>query len=198
MLGWWWWSIWTKRVSVLRSVFIWREAGDVWCLLPVWNPRAVIWFWFTISSLVPLPCPGTHSAFSFFCVLAHSPDFFSRKFFSIFLLRDKLFCMAYVSKLGEISWRLVCTAYCHMALVFAVMHLYKWYFLWHLCILFSTFSKSGIDNRWNGPWYQHVLALCAFWIRAIPKGLIVVILWKFCVWCLCMYDLIHMNLCPDF
>ena len=32
-----------------------REAGDFWCLPPVWNLRAVIWFHFTISSLVPLP-----------------------------------------------------------------------------------------------------------------------------------------------
>ena len=30
----------------------WREAGDVWCPLPVWNLRAVIWFLFPISSLV--------------------------------------------------------------------------------------------------------------------------------------------------
>ena len=29
-----------------------REAGDVWCLPPVWNFRAVIWFLFPISSLV--------------------------------------------------------------------------------------------------------------------------------------------------
>ena len=29
-----------------------REAGDVWCLPPVWNLRAVIWFLFPISSLV--------------------------------------------------------------------------------------------------------------------------------------------------
>ena len=30
----------------------WREAGNVWCQLPVWNLRAVIWFPFPISSLV--------------------------------------------------------------------------------------------------------------------------------------------------
>ena len=29
-----------------------REAGDVWCLTPVWNLRAVIWFPFPISSHV--------------------------------------------------------------------------------------------------------------------------------------------------
>ena len=29
-----------------------REDGDVWCLPPVWNLRAVIWFPFPISSLL--------------------------------------------------------------------------------------------------------------------------------------------------
>ena len=58
-----------------------REAGDVWCLLPVWNLRAVIWFHFTISSLVLLPTPVALSVLSspffllLFFLLAHSPDF---------------------------------------------------------------------------------------------------------------------------
>ena len=39
----------------------WREAGDDWCHRPVWNLRAVIWFHFTISSLVLLPGPVTLS-----------------------------------------------------------------------------------------------------------------------------------------
>ena len=34
-----------------------REAGDVWCLCPIRNLRAVIWFHFTTSSLVLLPTP---------------------------------------------------------------------------------------------------------------------------------------------
>ena len=42
-----------------------REAGDVWCLPPVWNLRAVIWFHFAISSLVLLPSPVTLSVLSF-------------------------------------------------------------------------------------------------------------------------------------
>ena len=42
-----------------------REAGDVWCLPPVWNLRAVICFHFAISSLVLLPSPVTLSVLSF-------------------------------------------------------------------------------------------------------------------------------------
>ena len=42
-----------------------REAGDVWCLPPVWNLRAVILFHFTISSLVLLPSPIAFSVWTF-------------------------------------------------------------------------------------------------------------------------------------
>ena len=41
------------------------EAGDVWCLPPVWNIRAVIWFHSAISPLVLLPSPVTLSVLSF-------------------------------------------------------------------------------------------------------------------------------------
>ncbi|WP_419650335.1 hypothetical protein, partial [Thiolapillus sp.] len=40
-------------------------------------------------------------------------------------LRDRLFCMAPIQQLGEVSWYVMCAACCHMALVFAVMHLYE-------------------------------------------------------------------------
>ena len=43
-----------------------REARDVWCLPPVWNLRAVIWFHFAISSLVLLLSPVALSVLSFF------------------------------------------------------------------------------------------------------------------------------------
>ena len=54
------------------------EAGDVWCLPPVWNLRAVIWFHFAISSLFLLPSPVTLPLLSFFflCLLVHSPELF--------------------------------------------------------------------------------------------------------------------------
>ena len=43
------------------------RPGDVRCLSPVWNLRAVIWFPFPISSLAFLPCPLALSVLSFFC-----------------------------------------------------------------------------------------------------------------------------------
>ena len=61
-----WATLWTSCYLVRLLLFLllksscpvmpWREAGDV-CHLPVWNLRAVIWFHFTISSLVHLPTP---------------------------------------------------------------------------------------------------------------------------------------------
>ena len=53
--------------------------------------------------------------------------------------------MAPVYQLGEVSWLVVCTACCHISLVFAVMHLYNiFYFLLLLSIPFLYFLKSGI------------------------------------------------------
>ena len=59
-----------------------------------------------------------------FLLMVHSPDFFPRKL-KYFSLRVRLFCMALVEQLGDDSWYVVCAACCHMALVFAVMHLYN-------------------------------------------------------------------------
>ena len=70
-----------------------REAGDVWCLPPVWNLRAVIWFQFAISSLVLLPSPVTLSVLSFSACWPFLVNFF-QKILQYFSLRDRLFCMA--------------------------------------------------------------------------------------------------------
>ena len=59
----------------------------------------------------------------FFCMLVHSSDFFPENSPIVFVKR--LFCMASVQQLREVSWSVVCAACCHMALVFAVMHLYN-------------------------------------------------------------------------
>ena len=70
-----------------------REAGDVWCLPPAWKLRAVIWFHFTIASLVLLPSPITLSVWSFFL----PPDPFSWLFSpenSIFFVDGNAFGMA--------------------------------------------------------------------------------------------------------
>ena len=50
----------------------------------------------------------------------------------------------------------------------------------HSFLILFFFFNLVLINRRNGPRYQRVLALCAFFlIGAIPKGLI---LRKFCVW----------------
>ena len=131
---------------------------------PVWNLWAVIWFHFTISSLVLLPSLVTLSVWSFFLPASPFSQTFSRNS-AIFLLRDRLFHMAPVEQPGEVSWSVVCAACCHTALVFAVMH-----FFFLLLFLFYTEKNLVLINRRNGPRYQRVLALCAFLTGAIPKG----------------------------
>ena len=56
--------------------------------------------------------------------------------------------MTPVQQLGEVSWSVVCAACCHMALVFAVMHLYKkkLLLLSITFLYFFFFFKSGIDK----------------------------------------------------
>ena len=54
---------------------------------------------------------------------------FFQKTFKYFSLRVRLFCMALVEQLGDDSWSVVCAACCHMALVFAIMHLCNIYFI---------------------------------------------------------------------
>ena len=67
-----------------------REAGDVWCLPPVWNLRAVIWFHFAISFLVLLPSPVTLSVLSFSVCWSFLLNFL-KKILQYFSLRDRLF-----------------------------------------------------------------------------------------------------------
>ena len=66
----------------------------------------------------------------------------------------------------------VCAAYCHMALVFAVMHLYTIFNFSLLCpLLFYTLKKCPVlINRRNGPRYQRVQVLCAFFNWGNTKG----------------------------
>ena len=67
-----------------------REAGDVWCLPPVWNLWAVLWFHFAISSLVLLSSPVTLSVLSFSACWPFHLNFF-QKILQHFSLRDRLF-----------------------------------------------------------------------------------------------------------
>ena len=106
ILAWTSWSLYEITVSCSSISFPWlvfycvvllwgpqREAGDVWCLPPVWNLRAVIWFHFAISSLVLLPSPVTLSVLSFSACWPFLLNFF-QKILKYFSLRDRLFCMA--------------------------------------------------------------------------------------------------------
>ena len=67
-----------------------REAGDVWCLPPVWNLRAVMWFHFAISSLVLLPSPVTLSVLSITACWPFLLNFF-QKIVQYLSLRDSFF-----------------------------------------------------------------------------------------------------------
>ena len=119
-----------------------REAGDVWCLPPVWTLKAVIWFHFAIPSLALLPSPVTLSVLSFSAYWSFLLNFF-QKILQYFSLRGRLLCMAPVSRLGDDNWSVVCATCCHMTLVFAVMHLYNnLEFFYCFCpFLFHTFFK---------------------------------------------------------
>ena len=59
-------------------------------------------------------------------------------------LRDRHFCLAPVKQLGEVSWSVVCAACCHMALVFAVTHLYDIFVI----VIASVHSFSDFVNIW--------------------------------------------------
>ena len=83
-------------------------------------------------------------------------------------------------------------ACCHMALVFAVMHLYIYFCIASLLSFFIlVFKNMELINRRNGPRYQRALALWAFFSGAIPKGLI---LCKLCIWYLYVHVLFYIDL----
>ena len=72
-----------------------------------------------------LSCSSAGSFYSFSCcffLLAHSPDFYPENSSMFFSFRDRLFCMAPVLQLGEVSWLVVCAACQHAAI-------WLWYLL---------------------------------------------------------------------
>ena len=112
-------------------------------------------------------------SYLFFCLLAHLLNFFQKNHYFLFGVR--LFCMAPVQQLGEVSWSVVCAACCHMALVLAVMHLYNQFFICFcpfLSFFFSFFFKSGIDKSTEWSTIPTCPTSSAFLTGAIPKGLI--------------------------
>ena len=85
----------TELYILPKHLYPRREAGDVWCLPPVWNLRAVIWFYFTVASLALLPSPVTlFLSYLFFCLLTQSSGFFPPENSSVFFIKWWLFCMA--------------------------------------------------------------------------------------------------------
>ena len=52
--------------------------------------------------------------------------------------------MALVEQLRDDSWSVVCAACCHMALVFAVMHLYNNFLFYIVSISFLYFSLTWL------------------------------------------------------
>ena len=80
----------TDRGCVSISVIV--SLTSVWCLPPVWNLRAVIWFHFAIASHILLPHPFTLSILSFSAGCSFLLNFF-QKIIQYFSLRDRLFCM---------------------------------------------------------------------------------------------------------
>ena len=82
-------------------------------------------------------------SFVIFLLMVHSPDFSPRK------LSRRFFCMALVEQLGDDSLQVVCAAYCHMALVFALIHLYNIFFIFYIVSyhsFFYIFLSPGIDK----------------------------------------------------
>ena len=71
-----------------------------------------------------------------------------------------------------------------MTLVFAVMHLYNFFFIASLHSFLILFKKSGIDKSMEWSTIPACPSLMCFLIRMIPKG---PILRKFCVQCLYMF-----------
>ena len=160
-----------------------REAGDVWCLPPVWNLRAVIWFHFTIPSLV---------------LLTFSPDFFSKKILQYFWSVGRVFLYGSCFAAVELSWSVVCTACCHTALVFAVMHSPSFTFNECLhCVLTFVFYQDSVD--FTAPLLFELLKGCGptWWCAEKKKGKLY---HKFCTTrdiCFCIFPppLSFMDMC---
>ena len=174
-----------------------REAWDVWCLPPVWNLRAVIWFHFAISSLVLLPSPVIPSVLSFSSCWSILLNFF-QKILQYFSLRDRLFL--YGSCLAARRSKLVggmCSRLPYGACICWYAFIRYFIFYCFCPFLFHTYFKNLVlINRRNGSQYQHVLALCAFFSRGKTEGTNSSEI--FCVWCLCIFCFMWVCVRTDF
>ena len=118
-------STFNACITILTWYCLYPPKGGRWCLMspPCLESQG--------CHLIPLcyllSCSSAWVCYSF-CLTFFLPAgifswTFSRKNLQYFSLGDRLFCMVPVLQLGEVSWSVVCAACCHMALVFAVMHL---------------------------------------------------------------------------
>ena len=131
---------------------------------PALNRCHLIPLYYLFSVFVFFPSPFTLSGLSFFCLLAHSPDFFLQKMFQYFSLRDRLvFGMAPVQQLGEISW----SVYVQHAAIWHWYLLLCTYMIFIFCCCFCSFpflclGNLVLINRRNCPRFHGVLTLCVF------------------------------------
>ena len=125
-----------------------RKAGDVWCLPPVWNLRAAIWFHFTIFPLVLLPSPIALSCF----ISAYRPVLptFIQETSSvyIYILRCRLFGIFQCLLLS--SWQY---PFMHYFLIVSVQS----FFFKESFFPNTLENKSGIDKSGKSPRYKYVL-----------------------------------------
>ena len=147
-----------------------------------------------------LSCSSAWSCYSFhlklFCFLPAGPFSwtFSRKFFNIF--HCKIGCFVWPYCLAARRSKLV-SGMCSMLpygngiCCYAFIYYFSFFLLLPSIPFFILFKNLILISRRNGPRYQRVLALYTFVTGAIPKGLI---LWTFCIWCLCMFSV---DLCQD-
>ena len=99
--------------------------------------------------------------------------------------------------MGEEYWSVTLAACCHLTLIFAVMRLYNIYIFFKLLLSIAFFilkrKNLVMINRRNGPRYQRVLALCAFFNRGDTEGTN-----SSKILCaMFVYVLFYVNLCQD-
>ena len=137
-----------------------------------------------------LSCSSAQSCYPFCLIFSACRPFllnFFQKILQYFLLKDRLFCMTPVQQLGEVSWSVVCAACCHMALVFAVMHLYFFFNCFCPFLFYTFFFKSGIDKSTEWSTIPACPSLMCFFNRGdtegtnSSKGLFLMLYVLFCV-----------------
>ena len=79
--------------------------------------------------------------------------------------------MAPVEQPGEVSWSVVCAACCHMALVFAIVHLYTvYFFIASAHSLFTLFFSSCTDESTEWSTISACPSLMRFFHRDNTEG----------------------------